>query len=55
MLEAGRLPRRLADCGVPEGILPELAVEAAKQWTAAFNPRPVGSGELMEIYRTAYR
>jgi alcohol dehydrogenase len=55
MLKAGRLPRRLADCGVPEGILPEFAVEAAKQWTAAFNPRPVGSGELLEIYRMAYR
>ena len=55
MLEAGRLPRRLADWDVPEAILPELAVEAAKQWTAAFNPRPVGSGELLEIYRMAYR
>jgi len=55
MLEAGRLPRRLADCGVPEAILPELAIEAAKQWTAAFNPRPVSSGELLEIYRMAYR
>lgn len=54
MLEAGRLPRRLADCGVPEAILPELAVEAATQWTAAFNPRPVSSGELLEIYRMAY-
>ena len=55
MLKAGKLPQRLADCGVPEGILPELAIEAAKQWTAAFNPRSVGSGELLEIYRMAYR
>jgi len=55
MLEAARLPRRLADCAVPEAALPELAIEAAKQWTAAFNPRPVGSGELLEIYRMAYR
>jgi len=55
MLEAGKLPRRLADCSVPEDILPVLAIEAAKQWTAAFNPRPVGSGELLEIYRKAYR
>ena len=55
MVAAGRLPRRLADCDVPESILPDLAIEAAKQWTAAFNPRPVGSAELLEIYRMAFR
>jgi len=55
MLAVGGLSRCLADCGVPEAILPELAIEAASQWTAAFNPRPVGAGELLEIYRMAYR
>lgn len=54
LLAAGRLPRRLTDCGVPENLLPDLAMEAARQWTAAVNPRPVGSRELLEIYRCAY-
>jgi alcohol dehydrogenase len=33
--------------------LPELAAMAAKQWTAQFNPRPVGEAELLAIYRMA--
>jgi alcohol dehydrogenase len=49
-LDAARLPRRLADCGVTAESLPELAEEAAKQWTASFNPRQVGKPELLEIY-----
>ncbi len=55
MLEVARLPRQLADCGVPKAILSELAMEAAKQWTAAFNPRPVSSEELLTIYQWAFR
>jgi hypothetical protein len=31
-----------------------MAREAAKQWTASFNPRTVADGELLELYRTAY-
>jgi alcohol dehydrogenase len=52
MIGAG-LPTRLADCGVSDGILPVLADEAAQQWTARFNPRPVCFEELLEIYQTA--
>jgi alcohol dehydrogenase len=34
--------------------LPQLAAQAAKQWTAGFNPRPVGEAELLELYQQAY-
>ena len=46
--------RRLRDCGVSEGILPLLAEEANQQWTARFNPRPVGDEELLRVYRAAW-
>ena len=54
MLRAAGLPGRLCDCGVPEELLDSLAGEAAMQWTAGFNPRPVGKAELLEIYRRAF-
>ncbi len=53
MVAAARLPRRLRDCDVPEALLPDLAKEAAEQWTAGFNPRVVGQAELLSIYRMA--
>ena len=53
-LEAGHLPKRLAQCGVDSEILQELARSAATQWTASFNPRPVDEAALLEIYRAAY-
>ncbi len=50
----GGLPASLAAAGVPRDALPGLAAEAAEQWTAGFNPRPVGAQELLELYeRTA--
>jgi alcohol dehydrogenase len=48
------LPESLRDCGVPKNILPRLAAEAAEQWTAGFNPRPVAQPELLELYESAY-
>jgi alcohol dehydrogenase len=53
MLDAGRLPRKLGECGVSAEKLPELAAMAARQWTAQFNPVPVKEAELLEIYRMA--
>src|SRR5207249_11477374 len=52
MRRAG-LPLTLSDCGVAETILPVLAEEANKQWTARFNPRPVANKELLALYRAA--
>ena len=54
LLDAGRIRRRLSDHDVPEGSLPMLATEAAKQWTATFNPRAVSQADLFALYRAAY-
>jgi alcohol dehydrogenase len=48
------LPARLRDCGVEAGGLPKLAAEAATQWTARFNPRPVTVDDLLAIYEAAF-
>lgn len=53
LLTAADLPKRLGDLGVTESLLNDLAVMAAEQWTAGFNPRAVGSEELSELYRAA--
>jgi alcohol dehydrogenase len=49
------LPECLLDVGVEESHLPELAQEAARQWTARFNPRPVTSADFLDIYRAAWQ
>lgn len=48
------LPERLSECGVERDKLPELAEDAAQQWTGTFNPRKVSFEELLAIYETAY-
>jgi alcohol dehydrogenase len=53
LLFEAELPRRLRDCGIEPGRLPALAGMAARQWTAGFNPRPVGAAELAAIYAAA--
>lgn len=45
---------RLRDCGVEQERLPELATEAAKQWTGGFNPRKVEEESLLDLYRSAF-
>jgi alcohol dehydrogenase len=54
MLEAAGVARRASQYDVPESALPGLAEEASRQWTANFNPRPVGAKELLEIYQRVY-
>ncbi len=53
-LTTSGLPTCLDDCGVDRASLPALATLASKQWTAGFNPRPVGEAELLEIYEAAF-
>jgi len=48
------LPGRLADCGVERERLEELAADAARQWTAQFNPRPVDQPALLSLYESAF-
>ncbi|MCS6850399.1 MAG: iron-containing alcohol dehydrogenase, partial [Gemmataceae bacterium] len=53
LLTLAGLPTTLSECGVSETILPLLAEEAAGQWTARFNPRPVTEKELLQLYQAA--
>ena len=53
LLAQAGLPGRLADLGVDAAALPRLAAEAAGQWTARFNPRPVGEADFRALYAAA--
>ena len=56
--QIGNLPNRLRDYPVQYTIgtadLPTLAKEAAIQWTAQFNPRPVNISDFLKLYEQAY-
>jgi alcohol dehydrogenase len=49
----GALAMTLSDGGVDEAAIPELAAQAAAQWTGTFNPRPFDADGAAEIYRAA--
>ena len=51
---AAGLGKPLRDYGVPESALPQLAADAALQWTGKFNPRPFNAAGALEIYQCAY-
>lgn len=53
-VQTARCPTRLVDAGVVRDALPQLAQDAAKQWTGTFNPRPVDVPSLQELYECAY-
>lgn len=53
LMQLAELPTSLTDVGVSDGILPILSEEASQQWTARFNPRPVGEAEILEVYEAA--
>lgn len=48
------LPATLSASGVKRDALELLAAEAAKQWTAGFNPRPVTMEDFVRFYDAAY-
>lgn len=48
------IPGRLGELHIAEDDLPELAKQAAKQWTGGFNPRSVGEKEFLKLYRIAF-
>ncbi|HSU52559.1 MAG TPA: iron-containing alcohol dehydrogenase [Candidatus Dormibacteraeota bacterium] len=54
MLALAQLPTSLEQCGVERGKLPLLAQEAAGQWTATFNPKPLKSEEFFALYEQAF-
>lgn len=53
LIAAGGLGRGLSGF-VEKSDLPELAAEAAEQWTGTFNPRPFNKEGAMEVYSCAY-
>ena len=50
----GGLNTRLRTAGIEPEELPDLAADAAKQWTGQFNPRPFDAMGALEIYECAY-
>ena len=52
LLRIAEIPH-LSECSVPTDMIGTLSEEAAKQWTATFNPRPIGAPEFREMYTAA--
>jgi alcohol dehydrogenase len=53
LLELAGLPRTLDHCGAKPEDVPRLADEAARQWTAQFNPRSVAASDFQQLYTSA--
>jgi len=53
MLKLAGLAGSLAACGVTRSAIPQLAAEAAGQWTAGFNPRPITAKNFAQLYEAA--
>jgi alcohol dehydrogenase class IV len=53
LMQTADLPTHLSECGVSPGIFSVLAEEAAQQWTARFNPRPVSEAEILGLFEAA--
>jgi alcohol dehydrogenase len=54
LAETGGLRSNLRAAGVKETELPELAADAAGQWTGTFNPRPFDKQGAIEVYQCVY-
>ncbi len=54
VLNTAEIPRFLSECGIKHSEIPGLAREAAEQWTAKFNPRPVAEADFAKIYEAAF-
>lgn len=54
LLALAGFPPSLAACGVDADAVPALADEAARQWTAGFNPRAIGPAELAAVLHETF-
>ena len=54
LLNIAAMPRSLAACGVQPALVPTLAAEAARQWTASFNPRRLAAEDFERLYEAAF-
>ena len=48
------LASKLSECGVDRQKLPELAADAARQWTGTFNPVEMTADDYLKLYEAAY-
>ena len=55
LLNLAGMPRSLGECPVNPSAIPSLAAEAAKQWTATFNPRPLAEADFARLYQAAFQ
>lgn len=53
-LKLAGFPRSLAERGLERSAIPMLAAEAAKQWTAQFNPLPLTVPDFAALYAAAF-
>ena len=53
ILDHAGIPRSLGEAGVDTSHIPMLADEAARQWTAQFNPRSCGITDFVALYDAA--
>ncbi|QDT00481.1 iron-containing alcohol dehydrogenase [Adhaeretor mobilis] len=54
LVEYANLATTLSSCGVERESLPQLAVEAAKQWTGTFNPVEMSTNDYLNLYEQAF-
>jgi alcohol dehydrogenase len=54
ILKIAEIPRTLSECKIPHWEISRLAAEAAEQWTAKFNPRPMTKADFEKIYEAAF-
>jgi alcohol dehydrogenase len=54
LLNLAGIARSLDSLGVKRSLVPTLAEEASRQWTAAFNPRTVQPPEFAALYEQAF-
>ncbi|MEA3209767.1 MAG: alcohol dehydrogenase [Chthoniobacter sp.] len=50
ILDVARMKEGLTKLGIDRASYPKLAGEAAKQWTATFNPRPITAEDFEQLY-----
>jgi alcohol dehydrogenase len=55
LLNQAGIARSLVALGVDASLVPTLAEEAARQWTAAFNPRSAVAADFTRLYEEAFR
>jgi alcohol dehydrogenase len=54
LLDLAQIPRQLRDSNGERKMIPRLAEEAALQWTAKFNPRPLSKQDFVQLYEAAF-